>query len=447
MPINHPALVTTRQHVPFLVTNGEIKDTAIKAIMSSNDAWHRRKYPRLRTIGKGELLKRFLAAHGSYLPQNIPDFKLFMELIVRDGREPLEKDRVSALLESVLPLNSTRKLKIRELKRALSSTLLLMGYILDRAYNNENHWAVFEGWVMAASYVLALASKADMPETDWSGQFGLCELGALDALSNLCGECEKRVHLVEGDAFTDGHFYGVRMTLLVGLASAIALYQQSSEPDLSPSTFIRKFVAENFPKMQIWGESAVPYYVMAALHLESAGQPLQAEGLLIGALSAIVEINSRRDDTTGLPSTYYSAEQAVRLRMNLDEVRRREDFNGGTYTAQPLIDFLARRWRRQALRTVWYSVTGNAMRTFYPSETWEWFRWRSEKGVLNSRMVGSPQSWTTLVQEVEAVDLSILPTILRNRPAFAIFFVLVYPHRFTREILKLIEDTTTTAGR
>jgi hypothetical protein len=65
------------------VTNGEIKDTAIKAVMSSNDAWHKRKYPRLRTIGKGELLKRLLAAHGSYLPQDIPDFKLFMELILK----------------------------------------------------------------------------------------------------------------------------------------------------------------------------------------------------------------------------------------------------------------------------------------------------------------------------------------------------------------------------
>jgi len=34
-----------------------------------------------------------------------------------------------------------------------------------------------------------------------------------------------------------------------------------------------------------------------------------------------------------------------------------------------------------------------------------------------------------------------LPRLLRERPAFAAFFVLVYPHRFTREILRLVEES------
>ena len=35
-----------------------------------------------------------------------------------------------------------------------SSAVLLTGYILQRAYVEENHWAVFEGWTLAGSYVL-----------------------------------------------------------------------------------------------------------------------------------------------------------------------------------------------------------------------------------------------------------------------------------------------------
>ena len=129
MPVNHPSLKGRRPHVPFLVTNGEIKDTAIRAIISSNQAWKKRKYQELRTVSRGELLKRFLAAHGSYLPNDLSDFKLFMELIVRDGREPLDKEKLSRLLESVLPLKATGKPKMREIRRALSSSLLLVGYI------------------------------------------------------------------------------------------------------------------------------------------------------------------------------------------------------------------------------------------------------------------------------------------------------------------------------
>jgi hypothetical protein len=439
LPINHPAMTSQRSHIPFLVTNGEIKDTAIRAVNSSNEAWRKRKYPRLRTISKGELLTRFLAAHGSYLPQEIPDFKLFMELIVRDGHEPLDKERVSSLLESVLPFKSTRTLKSRECRRALSSALLLIGYILERPYSVENHWAVFEGWTIAASYVLALTTKTKLPESDWSGLFDLCEFGAVDALSALRAECETRDHLVEGDALTDGHFYGARMTLLVGLLSALALYEQVGRSGAVSSPFVRTFVTRNFGKMKIWGESAIPYFVMAALYMEAVGQQIPAESFLVGTLNAVLEANGRRDNDPGLPSPYFSPEQAVRLVMNLDE-RRREDFVGGSYTAQPLIDFLARRWRRQALRPAWYAITGTALRTFYPDDKWESFRWKSESGALNSRMAGSPQSWAALLQEVEAVDLTLLPALLRDRPAFGIFFILVYPHRFTREVLKLIES-------
>ena len=99
LPIGHPAVRTSGAHIPFLVTNGEINDPAISAIRSSNEAWRRRRHPALRTISKGQLLKRFLAVHGSYLPSELSDFNLFMQLVLRDGREPLDKENVSKLLE------------------------------------------------------------------------------------------------------------------------------------------------------------------------------------------------------------------------------------------------------------------------------------------------------------------------------------------------------------
>ena len=108
MPINHPGVLSSRHHTPYLVTNGEIKDTAIKAINSSNQSWRKRRFPALRTVSRGQLLKRFLAVHGSYLPKELADFTLFMELVLRDGREPLHKDQFSRLLESILPLENAK---------------------------------------------------------------------------------------------------------------------------------------------------------------------------------------------------------------------------------------------------------------------------------------------------------------------------------------------------
>jgi hypothetical protein len=438
MPINHPAIQTSVKHIPFLVTNGEINDPAISAIRSSNQAWRRRRYPVLRTISKGELLKRFLAVHGSYLPNELSDFNLFMELVLRDGREPLDKEKVSRLLESVLPLASTRKLRPPEVKRSLSSAVLLIGYVLQRAYAVENHWAVFEGWTIAACYVLAVASKNSVQEDIWLASFDLCEHGAVEALSSLCFECGKRDHLVEGDPLTDGHFHYARVTLLVGLVSAWSLYHRIRHEESSRDQFVRDFLRKWRFKMKIWGESATPYFVMAALETESAGEQGVAEFLLVNTLGAILTINGQRDGKPGLPSPYYSPEEALRLFYKLDQDCR-EDFVGAAYTVHPLIDFLVRRLRRQALWSLWYPITGNSLKAFYPSEGWEWFRWRAENGALNSRFVGSPQSWSALVREVENIETNLLPRHLRDRPAFAVFFALVYPHRFTREVLKLIE--------
>src|SRR5262245_36648643 len=58
LPVQHPAIHAARHHTPFLVTNGDIKDPALKAINSANDAWRKRRYPALRTISGSALLSR-----------------------------------------------------------------------------------------------------------------------------------------------------------------------------------------------------------------------------------------------------------------------------------------------------------------------------------------------------------------------------------------------------
>jgi hypothetical protein len=439
LPIKHPAVQPSQRHIPFLVTNGEINDPAINAINAANDAWRERRYPALRTISKGQLLKRFSSAHGTYLPNELSDFNRFMELVLREGGQPLDKEKVCLFLESILPFASTRGLKATEIKRALSSAVLLMGYILQSAYAAENHWAVFEGWTLAASHVLAIATKFDAPEKVWSLSFDLCEDGAIDALSKLWSECKDREYLVEGNPWTDGHFYHARVTLLVGLVSAWALHRRISGVDISRSEPVRQFMERWTPKMKIWGESATPYFLLGALESESLGDQIAAENSVVRVLATILNINGRRDGSRGLPSPYYSPEEALRLTYHLD-TDCREDFVGSTYSAYPLVDFLVRRWRRGALRSLWYEITGESLKAFYPDERWEWFRWRAKTGSLNSRFVGSPQSWSTLLTEIESIDTSVLPQLLRDKPAFAALFSLVYPHRLTRELLKLIED-------
>lgn len=141
----------------------------------------------------------------------------------------------------------------------------------------------------------------------------------------------------------------------------------------------------------------------------------------------------------GLSSPYYSAEEALRLNYGLDSLNS-EQFLGFSYSIAPMIDFLARRWRRQALAGLWFGVTRMALAAYVPASFPEWFRWKSSDGVLSSGLPGEPQSWEALRTHAETMSLDELPPTLAKRPAFALWFILVYPHRFTTALAKLIED-------
>jgi hypothetical protein len=52
-------------------------------------------------------------------------------------------------------------------------------------------------------------------------------------------------------------------------------------------------------------------------------------------------------------------------------------------------------------------------------------------------MPNMPQSWAALLKAAESDPR--VPEILKDQPAFAVFFSLVYPHRFGVDLLRLIE--------
>jgi hypothetical protein len=91
-----------------------------------------------------------------------------------------------------------------------------------------------------------------------------------------------------------------------------------------------------------------------------------AEGLIVQLGREIAAFNSLDASGRGLPNVYYSAEDAIKLNAGLD-FRNDEKFIGISYTIQTLIDMLVRRWRRQALASLWYSITRISLSTFYLS--------------------------------------------------------------------------------
>jgi hypothetical protein len=439
LAVELPGTPPIKDFAPYVVTNGELTDPVLENIRVANVSWQGRGFNKpLRVIQKPELVDRFRAAHGSYLPHQLSDFRSFLELVLREGSAPADKERAARLIEHVLPSEPEHRSAL-DLGRAAASLVLLIAYITGPATLGSNHWSVFEYWVVAAAYILYLDEKSNnKARPAFKISFDVCEMAADAALDGLAKECSERADLVQGFPLIDGHAYRARVTLLVGLLSARDLSLRIRGKPRADGEFVWAFLDAHLKQAQMWGESAVPYLFLAALEAEQNCEPHVAEALAIQMVREVSAANGAAATGRGICNLYYSAEEALRVNYGLDFLNP-EQFVGFTYTAASLIDFLARRWRRQALAAMWFGMTRMSLAVYVPASLPEWFRWKSSEGTLTTTLPGEPQSWEALRTQAEAEAISGVPRGLVERPAFALWFVIVYPHRFTPALAWLIE--------
>ena len=171
-------------------------------------------------------------------------------------------------------------------------------------------------------------------------------------------------------------------------------------------------------------------FFLAALEAEQNCRPNVAAGIVAQLIRQVTSMNGPSAEGKGIPSPYYSPEQAMHFNYRSDAFNL-DQFVGHSYTAEVAIHFLARRWLRQTLASIWFGLTRIALTSYIPANSAEWFRWRSSEE-SSSTLAGEPQSWGALLTQAETVSVSDLPKTLRERPAFALCFfwyTLIASHR------------------
>jgi hypothetical protein len=71
---------------------------------------------------------------------------------------------------------------------------------------------------------------------------------------------------------------------------------------------------------------------------------------------------------------------------------------------------------------------------------WSTYLWYSPKGELHHRFPARPESWSELVKRSKAERSAHVPSMLRERPDFLLFFLLVYPHRLNPNLVGFLDD-------
>lgn len=460
IPIQYPGIPADGKHRCFLVTNGTIADTVQGRIEGLNRKWAVRGEPALEVIGKGDLLRDFVDLHGAYFPVELGQLNELLKLYLYDGSAPLPRGKFAKFILANMPIGdlSSRERRVgvgskqqvgkgesAAAARHLASTLLLGSYGLRSFAEKRNFWAVFEGWVILAAHILAVAERLEMAEQWWTESFELCSLAARSALEALIEESLGRANLLEGDVLVDSAVYRARVTVLVGLMAGYDLICRLRNVENRHGEGMARFITEHKARVLLWGESGIPYLVFLGWYLENNGDPRGAEGLWGAVIRTIVTSNKRGGNQTAGESTladpYLECEKALERAIGVSEEypSERITYGGQSYTLRSLVLLLARRWRRRLLASIWYDITDVNFVEMFPRPAWGFLLWRFPKGDLRIMPPGRPQSWAALIRAAEESDGADLPQRLLARPDFLTAFLCVYPHRLRADAVALLD--------
>jgi hypothetical protein len=439
IPIVHPSIDEKKPRKVFFVTNGELDEEVRLEISDRNREWERRGFPVLKTIVKGELLSRFLALHNNLWPKELVAYKELLELYLEDGTGYLDKPKLAKFLQSVL--SETDETNKAEQVRSLSSLALITQYAISPFTEKKNYVATIEAWVIYLASMISFVTKHDIQERYWKANFDIAVESIDKAFSDLVDELQERPFLVEGNPLVDSHFYRGRITWLIGLVSAYALWKKSIDGTW-PDEKANSFVMTNQKYVRLWGEAAIPQMLSTSWYMRSCGIEHRASGLIDAIARGICSVNLDPNGK-GLADPYHGLGEVIINNAGLSETLQKENFKGRSFALESIVHLLARWKWRGVLEELWPQITKIDFVEYKTDEPWEFCLWHTETGKLTMHQPKFPQSWRELQEEARKSDLSYIPKIFANNPEALLLFLIVYPHRATKDVIKLLDDKFT----
>ena len=438
LPVNYPGVAKSRVHKAYLVTNGSVSDPVRIQINDRNEDNLRkgRQYAHLEIIGGDSLLKFFVDAQGRFVPRELPDMRSFLELYLEDGRAMLPKDKMFAVLEGTsFGQAPTKKSDAID---AITSSLIIVSYLLNSFEAAANHYAMAEGWSILAACIARYVAGHSIPVDQWRGSLDLV-LAEMDAnLALLRKEAVARTDLLEGDIRADGGvMLRARTTIVLGALACHELFPAGTgRTDRSPDEVL-KLICDHIDRRCFWGDSAFPYIFCIIKFLEARNKKALAERLLVELFTVLVETNYQHQGPV-FPSPYLGVEEilAASIPDRMQEANF-EGYRGSSYILRSVLEMLVRRGRRDLVAAKWRRLTYCQQNHFIPHRPEDVFAWRTKDGTNASGFANQTQSWSALVAECR--DLSGIPSVYQDLRQVLSFHILVCPHRATPPVIRTLD--------
>src|SRR5690606_16479007 len=255
-------------------------------------------------VGLSELLKWFVEAQRKFVPTDLQDLRMFLDIYLQDGRSLLPKPKLFAVLnKGVLgkpPKGGT------DAAHAITSSVILTSYLLKPFEEAENHYALAEGWTILAACITRYRMRNSLSPKLWENSFSLAIIELTRNLALLRNETLERTDLLEGDIGCDGDvILAARTTMILGALACLELHSPSADPSR-----VQALILALARRVGLWGEAAFPYLFFIVRFLELRGETELASTLLSDLLNAILK-SSAKSESFALPHIYYSAEDVI----------------------------------------------------------------------------------------------------------------------------------------
>jgi len=423
-------------HKCYIVTNGDVADPVKDQIDSRNrdNIEKKRKYPKLDIIDLNILLNDFIAAQKHFLPEKISDFRSFLNMLTADGKDMLDKDNFAHFLNNTIfsNLNNSKQ----AVTNTIYSSVIITSYLLQPFQESKNYYALFEAWVILYASIIRyhVKNKAKLKKIKNCLNLILDEI--IICLELLNNETINRKNLLEGKILADGDIiYKARTTMVLGALAILNLVKvQQKKEENSSIEFIQQ-VDKYFKHLCFWGESAFPYLFFIIKSLEVSERYDFSDKLLLDLFKSILEYNAY-DSESGIPNVYYSVDQILDEYFKFTFINRK-NFTGSSYILESLIEMNVRRNNKDFIKKHWRSSSHISLKEFQPLKHEDYLLWRTTDGKNITKYLNTPEKWSDLYDR--SYNIKTISELFKEIEDFLPFFILVFPHRATTEIIRFLD--------
>ena len=449
IPIEHPDIDSSKPHVSYLVTNGEINDATRNDILGLNKV--RWKNTPLKIWTRGDLLEGFQQIAEGILPRDAYTYKRIVDLIFEDGTGFADVSKIQPFLSEVLNTDNTPRAK-EQRKRDIAGAVLYATMIAGPYREKENHASVVRVMVILLSLIFYLVDRYKLEDKYW-----------IESYKIIWGDILSTSKLLETEVnsngfnpfFTDPMGYSLipfRKHSAISVIYPLKLSQFINGDD-DWKTLLVPEIPEINDKYKsaivVWGEASLLQFVLLSLTFKNIeGGKAIAINLIGDAIDLLIKLNGRKSKhsagCTDLISPFFDLEFAVNLSFGLLEEEFEYKFKFNSHYMKPLLELMVRLGQREFISQRWQDISFFLFRDFVFDNPNDYYLWKSPKGEDRIILPKKEQSWSDLEKTTKSFNGSNLPESIRRFPEFVPFFLSVLPHRFNSDILGFLFEKTET---